>query len=234
MSRPIGWQFYFFVLGYAVEHVGNSLLIYRLYKQKNVYGVSIDAQICLLIAAMSRAVWFDDTRLSGLWFAWAEIGSAIILHLGILWMMHVYKDSLLTKKVPVYFRWYSILLAAIFLSCMLHPGNKNPLYFVTKQMFVSLTMFIETLSFVAQLEHTKANEAVDGLNKGYLTCLGISRFIRIAFWMAYKSKIYAFWFLLLCDIIHTILLCVFWRNYLVLQKSLNSRPILAFHEKRSD
>ena len=106
---------------------------------------------------MARAVWFDDTRLSGLWFAWAELGAAFILHIGILYLCLKYKDSQLTKPVPIYFRWYTVLFAACILSCILHPGNKNPVYFFTKQMCVSLTMFIETLAFVAQLEHTKAN-----------------------------------------------------------------------------
>ncbi len=46
--------------------------------------------------------------------------------------------------------------AAILLSSFLHPGSKGK-YFVTKQMFVSLTMFLETLSLLSQLELTKQN-----------------------------------------------------------------------------
>ena len=167
----------------------------------------------MLIAALSRCIWFDDTRLSYLWFAWVELGGGIILHITILYLCFKFKDNLLYKDLPVYFKWYSILCVSIILSCIFHPGSKSPKYFVTKQMFVSLTMFIETLSLVAQLEHTKQNKAAEGLNNYYLMTLGVARFTRIAFWISYKAKVWAFWFLLVCDIVHTVLLLLFYRNY---------------------
>ena len=95
-------------------------------------------------------------------------------------------------------------------------------------------MFTETLSMISQLEHTKRNEACDGLNRYYLTALGISRFIRIAFWMAYKDKIRVFWFLLSCDIVHTILMMFFVRSYHLIRKELDSQPVLAFSTKTYD
>ena len=94
MTKVVGWQFYFFVAGYWFEHIGNLLLMYRLYSSKSVYGVSIDSQILLMIATISRAVWFDDTRLIFLYQAWAEIALAILFHAVILYMCFSYKDSL--------------------------------------------------------------------------------------------------------------------------------------------
>ena len=33
---------YLFVAGYLVEHIGNSIMIYKLHKQKSMYGIAID------------------------------------------------------------------------------------------------------------------------------------------------------------------------------------------------
>ena len=52
---------YLFVAGYIVEHIGNSIMIYKLHKQRSMYGISIDTQICLLIATFARIFWMLDT-----------------------------------------------------------------------------------------------------------------------------------------------------------------------------
>ena len=50
-----------FVIGYYLMHIGSILLLYKINKQKSAYGVSLDSQIALLIAALSRCIWFSDT-----------------------------------------------------------------------------------------------------------------------------------------------------------------------------
>ena len=127
-----------------------------------MYGVSIDSQICLLIATLSRIVWFGDTRLTNLWYAYVELGIGVILHVGILAMSIKFKDELY-KDLPIYLRWYVLFAISVVFSLIFYPGASDPSWYITKQMFVSLTMFIELLGLVAQLVHTNYSEAVDGV-----------------------------------------------------------------------
>jgi hypothetical protein len=61
MSRDISLQLYLFVIGYMAEHVGNGVMIYKLHKQKSMYGISIDMQICLFVSTIARVFWQTDT-----------------------------------------------------------------------------------------------------------------------------------------------------------------------------
>ena len=71
---------FYFEIGYYILHVGSCLLLYKINRQKSAYGVSLDYQISLLIATLSRCVWFTDTQLPSMWMAWLEITIAICLH----------------------------------------------------------------------------------------------------------------------------------------------------------
>ena len=70
----------YFILGYYVLHIGSGLLLYKINKQRSAYGVSLDSQIALLIATLSRVVWFNDTQLPSMWLAWIEIALAVGIH----------------------------------------------------------------------------------------------------------------------------------------------------------
>ena len=61
MGRDINLQLYLFVFGYIFEHIGNGVMIYKLTKQKSMYGISIDTQICLLASTLARVIWMNDT-----------------------------------------------------------------------------------------------------------------------------------------------------------------------------
>ena len=55
------YQLMLFVSSYYILHRASILLVLKIRKQKSVYGVSLDYQIALLIATLSRCVWFTDT-----------------------------------------------------------------------------------------------------------------------------------------------------------------------------
>ena len=75
-----------------------------------------------------------------------ELTVAVVLHLFIVFLCLKYKDAL-QHEMPGYLRWYVIVVLASTLSCFLHPGKKGE-YFVSRQMFVSFTMFTEALSLL--------------------------------------------------------------------------------------
>ena len=84
----------YFVIGYYILHIGSGLLLYKIQKQKSAYGISLDSQIALLIATLSRVVWFNDTQLPSMWLAWVEIIMAVGIHATIVYQCWSYKDEL--------------------------------------------------------------------------------------------------------------------------------------------
>ena len=78
--KDLWYQLSLFVFGYYILHIGSGLLLYKTNKQKSAYGVSLDSQIALLIATLSRVVWFNDTQLPSMWLAWVEIVLAVGIH----------------------------------------------------------------------------------------------------------------------------------------------------------
>ncbi len=43
VSKSLQQSLQWMVAGYFIEHLGNAMLIYKLHKQKSIYGVSIEA-----------------------------------------------------------------------------------------------------------------------------------------------------------------------------------------------
>ena len=96
-----------------------------------MYGVSIDSQICLLVATLSRLVWFSDTQLGKLNLAYMELALAVMLHSYIVYLCFKMKDNLHIEP-PVYLRAQCLLAVAAVLSLILHPGEKNKTWFFTQ------------------------------------------------------------------------------------------------------
>ena len=46
-----------FEVGYLFQHIGTGLLIYKLNKQKSMYGICIDTHICYLFGLLARCFW---------------------------------------------------------------------------------------------------------------------------------------------------------------------------------
>lgn len=56
-------EVWLFILGYLIHFAASCVLVYKIQQQRTVYGLSIDTQICYLLATLSRCVWYLDTRL---------------------------------------------------------------------------------------------------------------------------------------------------------------------------
>lgn len=71
-----------------MEHIGNGIMIYKLRKQKSMYGISIDTQICLLVSTIARVFWMMDTQLTRLWISVFEILMAVGMHAYIIYLCY--------------------------------------------------------------------------------------------------------------------------------------------------
>ena len=137
-----------------MEHFGNGIMIYKLLKQKSMYGISIDTQVCLLASTLARVLWMMDTQLTRLWISVFEIIAAVIMHAYIVYLCYSYKDTIYKGVTIPYLKWYVLLAACFVLSMIFHPGSKGS-YFLTYQMFVSFTMFTEAAALIPQLVHLR-------------------------------------------------------------------------------
>mmetsp|Transcript_33552 Transcript_33552/g.51591 ORF Transcript_33552/g.51591 Transcript_33552/m.51591 type:complete len:89 (-) Transcript_33552:92-358(-) len=88
-------------------------------------------------------------------------------------------------------------------------------------MFVSFTMFIEAAALIPQLVHIHQSKDTEGLNSYYLMCLGLARIGRLFFWHAMSSKRETFWYLMMADVLHTVLLGFFFYVYKQARSSNN-------------
>ena len=157
-----------------------------------------------------------------------ELLLAVFLHLYIVLQCLKFKDKELHKDNVWWARWYIILALSTAWSLTFYPG-KSGRYYITQQMFVSFTMSTEAFSFVSQLMHMHKAREVDGLNTQYLTALTISRFTRIGFWVSMSKKKYSqFWFLILMDVLHTVMALCFFFFYKHISKSASKSSVLAF------
>lgn len=194
-----------------------------------MYGISIDTQICLLASTIARVLWMNDTQLVRLWISVFEIAAAVVLHAYIIYLCFSYKDTIYKSASTIYLKWPILLLGCFLVSMIFHPGSKGE-YFLTFQMFVSFTMFVEAVALIPQLVHLRQNRDPEGLTSQYLYSLGGSRAVRFFFWMAMISNNDSFWYLMLADLLHTVLLVGFFYQYNQAKKSGGS--ILAFTDSK--
>ena len=215
-----------FEIGYCFQHVGTALLIYKLKKQNSMYGICIDTHICYLMALIARCAWQFDTQLMSMWFTVFEVFVALSTQAGLIYTCYQYKD-VLYKDIQFFFlRWWSIGIVSLIMATLYHPGKKGEFFF-TLQMFVSFTIFLEALSLAPQLVHLELSKDTEGLNSYYLICLGLARAARVFFWRAMGGKTSSFWYLMSADVLHTILLFVFFYLYRK-ARSNKSNNILGF------
>jgi ER lumen protein retaining receptor len=228
MAKDLTLQLYLFTLGYYVEHIGNLFMIYKLHKQKSMYGISIDTQICMLVATLARLFWMWDTQLVRLNISVLEILLAIAFHVYIVFQCYQLKDSIY-KGISLVFLKSPFLIAICFIFCMIfHPGTKGEFFF-TLQMFVSFTIFLEGLALLPQLYHLRTSKDPEGLTSTYLYLLGASRLVRVFFWIAMITNNDTFWYLIAADVLHNVLLIAF---FFFFRKTTKSKEdILGYSDK---
>lgn len=229
MVKSLSIPLILFTTGYLVEHIGNAIMIYKLHKQKSMYGISIDTQLCLLVATFARIFWMMDTQLTSLFIAKVEIVLAVTMHAYIVYLCFQYKDTIYKGVKEAYLRSPVLIAGCFLLSLIFHPGNKGDFFF-TLQMLVSLTIFLEGVALLPQLAHLRQHKDPEGLTSQYVYCLGASRLVRGFFWFAMISNNDSFWYLILADLLHTVCLAGFIYYYRISVKE-GSAPILAFTSK---
>ena len=138
--------------------------------------------------------------------------------IGLLYFCQKYKDILYGGVKQVYLKWYFLVGLALAGAIVFHPGQKGKFFF-TLQMFVSFTMFLEAMALIPQLIHIRQSNDTEGLNTIYLYCLGLARIGRVFFWYTMSSKVETFWYMLVADVLHTVVLVLFFLAFKKARKS---------------
>ena len=117
-----------FTIGYILQHVGTVLMIKRILRQKSIYGVSVDTQLCFLIATFARVVWSFDTRLAGMPLTYLDLAVSIGLLSYTVYLCFRMKDMLYNDP-PFYVRTPVLVGVTAVLSMAFHPGERGDYFF---------------------------------------------------------------------------------------------------------
>ena len=211
-----------FIAGYLGQLIANVVLVMQIHKSKSIYGLCDDTQWVFFVATISRVFWMHDTRLTSFYIASFEVITNVLLSAFICYLCYKHRE---TKKydTPYALQWYFITGACLVLSFFFHPGTKNA-YYLTIQMLVSFSLFMECAGLLPQFLVMRKAKEVEGMTSHYIMCLGGARLIRLAFWLMSYMEGETFGYLILADLLHTILLGDFAFYY---YKSIRSgKPIL--------
>ncbi len=201
-----------FTLGYVAQLIGNYLLIMKIRKQKNIEGLSFETQIIYLIGSIVRCIWVFDTRLTNLFLVWLELLLSVSSNAYLVHLFWKYRES---KYVQIQnpYKFIYLLIASTILSICFHPGSKGQYYF-TMQMLVAFTMYFEACGLLPQIYILRKLNEIEMTIGHYVFSLAVSRVFRLCFWIGMWLEGDSFIYLMLADLLHTVLLADFCYFYL--------------------
>ncbi|KAF4719652.1 hypothetical protein FOZ62_028065 [Perkinsus olseni] len=198
---------FLFELGYGIQLAAALLLLYRISTMKNIYGLSIDTQVCFLMGTLSRFIWMMDTRLVETWFSYLELWFNLAVQIALCYYCYIYWYTT-TMHAPRYLRAPVLALVALLLAFLFHPGYE----WVSGQVLVSFTMYIEAMGLIPQLWLMRKMMDIEPITSHYVGLLVISRAVRMVFWGVLYMQGEHFLCLFMADLLHT----VFCADYLYL------------------
>lgn len=201
---------YIFGLGYLLQHLGMALQIMKMKRSKSAESVSVDTLILFFLSTVSRVIWTSDTILRDSYFTYLEliIGLSVIVYLLYLtFVKYNYENSpvdlINNNLIPIFFRWYVILLVALIASYFIFPGNEGQSFDL--QMLVSFTIFTEAANLIPQIFFLKAKKDSQDISQIYNLLMVISRFFRLIFWIKLYLESDSIEFLIFADLVNLVM-----------------------------
>ena len=204
-----------------MQHFASGILITKILKQKTLEGLAFGTQIIFLVGALIRCVWVFETRLINEPVVWIELVASVVISSYIVYLFQKYRHTV-DPNVSNPFDYRILFIVCLIPSVIFHPGTKNE-YGVTMQMLISFTMFVEACGLLPQIYLIRKVGECEMMTGRYLICLGISRFMRMIFWLLMYWEGDTFLYLVAADLIHTALLGDFVYYYM---KNKNEETIL--------
>jgi len=193
-------EIFLFILGYYVHFAASCVLFWKIYKQKSIYGLSVDTQAAYLLAVISRCVWVMETRLVETKLAYLELMLSTVSAFGLSYLCFTYYHTTSKHALP-YLRVYATAPTALVLAFFFHPGDD----WFSMQILVAYSMYQEALGLLPQLWLMRKMHEVEPMTSHYVAMVVVSRFIRMVFWLKMYFLGEHFLQLLFADICHTLL-----------------------------
>lgn len=210
-----------FVLGYCVQWAAALLLLYKIHTQKSIYGLSVDTQWAFALANVGRCVWTLETRLVESYFAYFELLGSTLTSFVLAYYCVKYKHTT-TLHAPAHFRVPVIGAVALVLAFFFHPSDS----WLSMQILVAFTMYLEALALVPQLWLMKKMHDIEPITSHYVALLIIARICRMCFWGVLFMMGEHFFQLFVADVLHSL----FAADYLYLWvRKLKTGGRLVYH-----
>jgi hypothetical protein len=198
---------FIFGLGYLLQHLGMFLQIMKMEKLRSSESVSVDTLILFVFSTISRIIWTSDTILKDTYFTHFEltIGMIVIFYtIYLVLIKYNFENSILdllnNNLIPIFLRWYIILIVSIILSYFFFPGNEGQKFDL--QMLVSFTIFTEALNLFPQIFFLRKKKDSHDISDIYNFLMLISRFFRLIFWFKLYFEENSIEFLIFADLVN--------------------------------
>jgi|EP00927_Polykrikos_kofoidii_P075371 ER lumen protein retaining receptor len=193
-------EIFLFILGYYVQVAASCLLVFKIHKQRSIYGLSVDTQLCYLLSIVVRWVWVMETRLVETKLAYLELILSTVAASGLSFLCYQYNHT--TSKQPNKFlRIYFTAPAALVLALIFHPGDD----WISMQVLIAFTNYLEAFALLPQLDLMRKMHEIEPLTSHYVGLIVVARFVRMLFWIKMTMLGEHFLQLMFSDICHTLL-----------------------------
>lgn len=194
----------------------------KIRRMQSIYGLSVDTQISVALATLSRCVWSLETRLVETWIVYVELILSAIVSVFLCQQLFQYRTTA-SKQASWPFRCVVTLPASFLLAMFFHPGGG----WFTMQTLVSFTIYAEAIALLPQLQIMRNVVEIEPLTQHYVLALVLAHVVRLGFWLSLFMQGERFLGLFFADILHTMLS----GDYLVLwMRKLRKPNLLVFFE----
>jgi len=191
-------EVFLFIVGCYVQLAASSILLWKIYKQRSIYGLSIDTQIGFFIAVLVRSIWVMETRLVQTFFAYIELFFSLMVATSLMYACFKLQHTTQKHSTPL-LRIYSTAPLAALMAFLFNPGDE----WFSMQILVAFTMYIEALGLLPQLWLMRKMHEVEPLTSHFVGLLVCARFIRMVFWGQLFFLGEHFFQLFFADVLHT-------------------------------
>lgn len=190
---------FLFVLGYLIQLAACCLLCMKITQQRSIYGLSTSTQICFCVANVGRCVWTLETRLVETKVAYAELLGSTLAGVAAVYLCRKWDDGM-NHQLPNYLEAPFLMGLSAVLAFFFHPGED----WISLQILVAFTMYLEALGMIPQLWLMRKTTYVEPLTSHYVLLIVVSRLCRMIFWGVLFFRGEHFLQLFLFDLMHTV------------------------------
>ena len=212
------WVFH---LSEITQHLGTTYQLYIMKKKNNnIQCVSLDTHIIFLVSTIARHIWERKSYLNEYFITYIELYYSYFIEIYFIYnYLHncdKISDEILSLRNKIYESWYFLIFCTLILSLFFNVGYDEK--FFNRTIFISYHIFSDSVSLIPQIPLIYKEGDIGALSRVYLIFIAISRILRIIFWFIPEEALDYFLYLIIADIIHTVVLIILIITFVVTKK----------------